>query len=129
MEEDDNRIHLDTIDPDTNHYIDNIIDFDTYTETSLCGKLETNGAFNVLHHNVRSLLSEGKKEEIDIMLNNINNPFHALTFTETWLNKDNCNMIEFRDYEHLSNIRPNNQIGGGISIFIKKNSDIRLEMI
>ena len=126
MEEDDNRILLDTVDPDLNHYVDNIVDFNSYSQDAICDILDSNGAFNVLHHNVRSILSEGKKDEIDVMLNKINNPFHVLAFTETWLNGDNHNMIEFSGFDHISNVRANNQTGGGLSIFIRNNIDFKI---
>ncbi|CAL4060163.1 unnamed protein product [Meganyctiphanes norvegica] len=66
------------------------------------------------------------------MLNSINNPFHILAFTETWLKADNYNLVEFDDYEHICKIRPvdNNfdmkETGGGLSIFIKKHIQYKL---
>ena len=79
----DNRNILDTADPDSNHYADNIINFNSYTPESLCGKINTKGTLNIFHQNVHSILKDGRKEDIDIMLDTINNPFHILAFTKT----------------------------------------------
>ena len=98
---DDNRNILDTADPDSNHYVDNIINFNAYTPESLRDNIDTKGTLNIYHHNVRSILADGRKDEIDIMLDTINNPFHILAFTETWLKHDNCETISFNDYEHI----------------------------
>ena len=65
---DDSRNILDIVDPDSNHYADNIINFNSYTPESLCGTIDTKGSLNIYHHNVRSILAEGKKEEIDQLL-------------------------------------------------------------
>ena len=124
---DDNRNILDTADPDSNHYVDNIINFNSYTPESLRDNIDTKGTLNIYHHNVRSILADGRKDEIDIMLDTINNPFHILAFTETWLKHDNCETISFNDYEHIYKIRPIDHLldtkesGGGLSIFIKNN--------
>ena len=123
----DNRNILDTADPDSNHYADNIINFNSYTPESLCGKINTKGTLNIFHQNVHSILKDGRKEDIDIMLDTINNPFHILAFTETWLKLDNLGTVKFKDYEHIYKIRPMDnhfdmkERGGGLSIFIKKH--------
>ena len=56
---DDNRNILDTADPDSNHYADNIINFNSYTPETLCDTIDTKGTLNIFHENVRSILTEG----------------------------------------------------------------------
>ena len=131
----DNRNILDTADPDSNHYADNIINFNSYTPESLCGKINTKGTLNIFHQNVHSILKDGRKEDIDIMLDTINNPFHILAFTETWLKLDNLGTVKFKDYEHIYKIRPMDnhfdmkERGGGLFIFIKNIYNIKKERI
>ena len=118
---------MESADPDSNHFNDTIVNFKSYTPETFCDNIDSKGSLNILHHNVRSILKEGRKDEIDILLNNINNPFHILAYTETWLKTDNVGSIYFNDYEHVYNIRPIDNFfdmknsGGGVSFFIKKN--------
>ena len=66
------------------------------------------------------------------MLNTIDNPFHILAFTETWLRPDNVGAVKFDDYEHVSKIRPTDKyfdmkkVGGGVSFFIKNNIQFKV---
>ena len=118
---------IESADPDLNHYNDTIVNFKSYTPETFRGCIESKGALNILHQNVRSILKEGRKDEIDKMLNTINNPFHILAYTETWLKPENVGLVNFSEYEHVSNIRPTDQffdmkeMGGGVSLFIKNN--------
>ena len=82
----DNFNLIESADPDSNHFNDTIINFKSYTPETFSGNIDSKGSLNILHHNVRSNLTEGKKDEIDLLLNTINNPFHILAYTETWLN-------------------------------------------
>ena len=97
----DNRNFIESTDPDLNHYTDNIVNFNTYTPEAFRGNIGNKGSLNILHQNVRSILKEGRKDEIDIMLNTIDNPFHILAFTETWLRPDNVGAVKFNDYKHV----------------------------
>ena len=128
----DNRNFIESTDPDLNHYTDNIVNFNTYTPETFQGNIGNKGSLNILHQNIRSILKEGKKDEIDIMLNTIDNPFHILAFTETWLRPDNVGAVKFDDYEHVSKIRPTDKyfdmkkVGGGVSFFIKNNIQFKV---
>ena len=128
----DNRNFIESADPDLNHYTDNIVNFNTYTPETFRGIIGNNGSLNIFHQNIRSILKEGKKYEIDIMLNTIDNPFHILAFTETWLRPDNVGAVKFDDYEHVSKIRPTDKyfdmkkVGGGVSFFIKNNIQFKV---
>ena len=118
----DNNNIIESADPDLNHYNDTVVNFKTYTPEAFRGCIDSNGALNILHQNVRSILREGRKDEIDIMLNTVNNPFHILAYTETWLKPDNVGAVNFNEYEHVSNIRPKDkhfdmkEVGGGFFI-------------
>ena len=128
----DNTNIIESADPDSNHYNDTIVNFNAFTPETFRGSIDNKGSLNILHHNVRSILKEGRKDEIDILLNTINNPFHILAYTETWLKTDNVGSIHFNDYEHVYNIRPIDNVfnmkesGGGVSFFIKNNINFKV---
>ena len=118
---------LDSADPDTHHFGENPIDFYSYTveefhSINMC----STGNLNIMHHNCRSILSEGKTEEYETIFDAMNNPFHILGFTETWLKEENCNEVIFDEYDHVYNIRTIDanfdmkERGGGVSFFMKK---------
>ena len=124
---------LDSADPDTHHFGENPIDFCSYTvdelhSINMCGT----GNLNILHHNCRSILREGKIEEYEFIFDVMNNPFHILGFTETWLKEGNCNGVLFEEYEHVYNLRTVDAIfdmkerGGGVSFFIKNNLNFKV---
>ena len=122
----DNKNIIESADPDSNHYNDNIVNLNAYTPDTFRGNIENKGSLNILHHNVRSILKEGRKDEIDILLNTINNPFHILAYTETWFKSNNVGSIHFDDYEHVYNIRPIDNFfdmkdsGGGFHFLSKR---------
>ena len=122
----DNMNVIESADPDLNHYNDTIVNFKSFTPETFCGNIENKGSFNILHQNVRSILAEGRKDEIDILLNTIKNPFHILAYTETWLKSENVDAVNFENYEHVFNIRPIDkhfdmkEAGGGCHSLSKK---------
>ena len=109
---DPNENILENADPDLNHYNDYDVNFMTYDVDSLKGNIRIDKGFNLMHHNSRSILAEGKMEEYDILLETIDNPFHILAFSETWLKEENVNNISFEGYEHIYITRPTD--GGGL---------------
>ena len=125
----DNRNVIESADPDSHHYNDTTINFNSYTPETFCGNIDNKGSLNILHQNVRSILKEGRKDEIDILLNTVNNPFHILAYTETWLKTDNVEAVNFEGYEHVFNIRPIDNYfdmkesgGGGFTLYQKTYS-------
>ena len=70
-------------------------------------------------------------DEYDTLFKAINNPFHILVFTETWLKEENKHLCNFNGYtpEHI--LRPTDGQfdfkirGGGVSIFIKNNIEYK----
>ena len=124
---------LETVDPDNNDFIDNYLNFGSYTLNNFSDShISKHHSFNLLHHNARSILTEGRLDEYNIMLNEISNPFHLLAFTETWLKSDNVNLINFEGYDSYHSIRQTNndnnikQNGGGISVFIKEGIEYKI---
>ena len=100
----DNRVNLDNIDPDLNHYNNDTANFRHYSNESFLKDIQFDqNSFNLFHNNARIILTEGRMEQYDGMLNNINNPFHILAFTETWLTDNNKHLCNFRGFtaEHL----------------------------
>ena len=116
---------MDLIDPDNNHYDQFSVNFSTYTMDNFTRNANLNThSLNILHHNSRSLMKEGKLNEYELFFKAINNPFKILIFTESWLTDCKINMCKLQDYSAVHLIRPTDQHidfkerGGGISIFV-----------
>ncbi|CAL4184363.1 unnamed protein product, partial [Meganyctiphanes norvegica] len=71
-------------------------------------------------------------DEYNILLDTINNPFHVIAFTETWLKSDNKDIATINGYEPSHVIRPIDQHfnmrdkGGGISVFVREGIEFKL---
>ena len=124
---DGDRNFLETIDPDSNHFIDNTVNFSTYfMEDFYKSDITMNNSLNIMHNNARSILTAGRMDDYNNLLDYINNPFHILAFTETWLRSDNVDRVIFKDYNDVHLLRPIDEqfdfkeSGGGISVFIKE---------
>ena len=118
---------LDTVDPDTNHFTDKPVNFSTYDMNNFYkSNIGKTKSLNIFHNNARSILSDGRLDDYNILLDYINNPFHILAFTETWLKSDNKDRVNFEGYDESHLIRPIDdnfdfkESGGGISVFIKE---------
>ena len=121
-----NENYLEKLDPDNNYFANNVSNFSTYNiDTFKSNGITKNGSLNIMHHNSRSILSEGRMDEYNILLNAINNPFHVIGFTETWLKKSNIDLVSFNGYSATHSVRNDNEIsreiGGGLSLFVKEN--------
>ena len=100
---------LDIVDPDNNNFMDNFVNFSSFTLNSFhSAGINTTDFLNIFHHNSRSILTEGRLDEYNITLNELNNPFHIMAFTETWLKPDNAHTAEFVGYEHFYLLRNTN---------------------
>ena len=97
---------LDNADPDLNHYGDFTTNFTTYDLDTLKGNINANDGFNLMHHNSRSLLAEGRVEDYEVLLDSLNSPFHVLGFSETWLKLEDIGNVSFYGYEHVYSDRP-----------------------
>ena len=131
MDENSYRNILDDADPDLNHYDDYVVNFMSYDIDSLKNNIKLDNGFNVLHHNSRSLLAEGRLTDYGILLESIDNPFHILGLTETWLKPNNANNVEIEGFEYIHSIRPTDSVsdkesGGGLSFFIKQGVEYKV---
>ena len=123
--------YLDNLDPDNNYFADNLINFDSYNlDTFKDTGITQIGSLNIMHHNARSILAEGRMTEYDILLSAIDNPFHIMGFSETWLNDSNVNLVSFNDFTSVHSLRTSNVMlrenGGGVSIFVRNNIDFKV---
>ena len=102
---------LDTVDPDNNNFMDNFSNFGSYTLNSFQSTgINSSDSLNIFHHNSRSILTDGRLDEYDTTFNVINNPFHILAFTETWLKPENAHIVEFTGYEPFHRLRKDDNI-------------------
>ena len=127
------RNFLESIDPDSNHFIDNSVSFGTYSmEDFYKSNVTMTNSLNILHNNARSLLAAGRMDEYNNLLDYIYNPFHILAFTETWARSDNVDRAIFNGYDETHLLRPIDdqfdfkESGGGISIFIKEGINYKV---
>ena len=104
----------------------------TYDIDSLKNNIHITDGFNLLHHNTRSLLTEGRMIDYGVLLDSINNPFHIIGLSETWLKQDNVNDVEIEGFEHIYLVRPtdginsNKESGGGLSFFIRQGVEYKV---
>ena len=126
----DNIPILEEIDPDINHHNDVKVNFKQYSTESFKTEIKSvDGTLNLFHNNARSIMKEGKLEQYKYLLEELDNPFHILVFTETWLTENNKNLCLLEKKSPIHLIRPSdNQLdfkfrGGGVSIFVKHNID------
>ena len=124
----DERLNIDSIDPDMNYYNDSIENFKEYTiETFNENKNFNSSSLNLFHNNARSIMADGRMDEYNILFKAIDNPFNIMVFTETWLTETNKHLCNFEGYTPLHLLHPVDAQfdlktkGGGVSIFIKHN--------
>ena len=92
----DHRLNIESIDPDINHYNNSINNFKEYSidTFNLENKFNKN-SLNLFHNNARSIMSEGKMDEYNILFKAISNPFNIMVFSETWLTEKNKHLCNF----------------------------------
>ena len=134
MDETDRNL-LDIIDPDSNYFLDNTINFTKYTiDDFYKSNINEANSLNIFHNNSRSLLKEGRIDEYNILLDCIKNPFQVLAFTETWLKPENVDLVNFSGFDSSHVIRPADDhfdlkdTRGGISIFIKEGLSYKVRI-
>ena len=72
---------------------------------------------NIIHCNIRSLYAH--HDEFLSLLRVLSVKFDILCFSESWLTDTTKQLINFQGYQSFHSLRPINERGGGISIFIK----------
>ena len=100
---------LDIVDPDNNYFTECDDNFDTFSiETLNSSNIMNEGSLNLMHHNARSILSEGRMDDYEHLFGAINNSFHILAFTETWLKREHCDTVILNRYNSRHNIQTQN---------------------
>ena len=98
---------MDLIDPDSNHFNHFAVNFSTHTIDNFTRNANLNSnSLNILHHNSRSIMKEGRLSEYELFFRAIENPFKILVFTETWLTECNLDICKFQIYSSLHLLRP-----------------------
>ena len=98
----------------------------SYDLDSLKDNINITDGFNLLHHNSRSLLAEGRLPDYGVLLESINNPFHIIGLSETWLNLENTDDAVIEGFDHIYVVRPtdcsinNKETGGGLSFLLER---------
>ena len=80
--------YLDDIDPDRNYFDDTVYNtahfrsytIDEFRDINIC----TSKAINIMHHNSRSILSQGKLDNYEDFLDLLGDPFDIIGLSETW---------------------------------------------
>ena len=104
----------------------------SYDLDSLKHNINVTDGFNLLHHNSRSLLAEGRLPDYGVLLESIDNPFHIIGLSETWLNLENTDDAVIEGFDHIYVVRPtdcsinNKETGGGLSFFIRKGVNYKV---
>ena len=98
---------LDNVDPDSNYFKDNTVNFSKYSMDDFHkSNIDRIKSLNILHNNSRSILRDGRLDEYNILLDYLHNPFQILAFTETWLKPNNVDLVKFDGYNGSHIIRP-----------------------
>ena len=121
-------MNIDNIDPDINHYSNNLVNFSQNSTESFIRDIQNNlNSLNLFHNNARSIMTESRRDKYESYFNHINNPFHILAFTETWLKEGNKQLCHFDGFspEHLLRSTDEQQRGGGVSMFIKNGIEYK----
>ena len=74
---------LDLIDPDLNHFEPNN-NFQSHSMTTFSSKQDINAnSLKLIHHNARSLMTDGRMDKYVSLFKILKHPFDILIFTET----------------------------------------------
>ena len=124
---------LDSVDPDANHFVDNTVSFSSYyMEDFYKSNITNNDSLNIFHNNARSILTDGRLDEYNNLFAYINNPFHIMGFTETWIKPDNVDRVFFEGFNEFHLLRPTDdqsnikESGGGVSVFVKEGINFKV---
>ena len=120
------------IDPDNNHFDNYAVNFTSHSIDSFARNSNINtNSLNIIHHNSRSIMHDGRLSEYETFFKAINNPFKILVFTETWLKEDKKDLCKFHGFSSVHLLRPIDhhidfkKRGGGISIFIHNSIEYK----
>lgn len=92
------------------------------TDLKFCEKT----SLKIMYMNARSI--KNKTDELYHLIKTINSDIHILNITETWITANEAKYFTFDGYDTHHSCRKNKN-GGGSSIFIKKNNNIKSNTI
>ena len=72
---------------------------------------------NILHLNIRSILSDSKFEEFQLFLNSVDISWQVICLSETWLTDEMLPLRQLNGYTAYFNNR-NGKMGGGVAIYL-----------
>ena len=122
---DDDSI-LEDIDPDGNYFTsleqNGLCQSKYYNEEMFNDNFQhcSENSVSMFHLNIRSLVSNFRN--LDLMLSSLRMEFDVIGLTETWLTRNNNNIYNFTNYNHIYKIRDGKR-GGCVSMYIKKVID------
>ena len=73
--------------------------------------------FNILHLNIRSILSDSKFEEFQLFLNSVDIRWQVICLSETWLTDEMIPLRQLDGYTGYFNNR-NGRTGGGVAVYL-----------
>ena len=118
-------------DPDIQYFydmtcIDNTNRCEYYLEDRFNKEVENNDIdaklLSCLHVNIRSVPKN--LEYFDTFLSSIHHVFTVIGMSETWLKDSNAELYDLDGYKHEYLCRQGGKKGGGVSLFVKTNTDI-----
>jgi hypothetical protein len=102
-------------------------DLNTF-EKLLADRSDVKRKLSIFNSNARSLVKH--KSEYDSLFGSLFESnkfaFDILTFTETWMNDDLENIVQFDNYVSCFKHKSTNKEGGGIAVFVKNGIDFKL---
>lgn len=117
------------IDPDINYFdlhFQNVTNNCKYYSEKTFNKditVSEYASFSVMHTNIRSIPRNLSAFLANI--ENLDNKFSVLAFTETWLNSSTAELYHINGYEHVFKVRTD-RLGGGVSLFIQNHLNFQL---
>jgi len=116
---DKNNNPYEDFDPDANYYAkSHSLGESKYFETDEFNKIASrNKKLSLMHTNIRSATKNSN--DLSNYLATLNHQFDIIALSETWLNKNNTDIIGFPNYSQVHIYRENKK-GGGVSLLIKE---------
>lgn len=113
----------DEIDPDNRFFSSININCNYFTEDDYNNNIDSEGILSIIHFNCRSMYSNFNT--IKDYLQQFIHPFSIIAMSETWFNEDKGIDFELEGYD-LNYMNRANKAGGGVSIYVHKNSKFKV---
>jgi hypothetical protein len=79
--------------------------------------------FSLLHLNCRSLI--GNFDKFKVLTRNLRKSFSIIGVSETWLNDETSDLVNFSGYNFISNHRLS-KVGGGVGLYLQNHFQYKL---